>query len=216
MQVSHGGTKWILVSRGKCHSDVAKLHFSAIKSPMCKYCFHHWHVSHWLLGFHKAHWCVEYTQLRRISLPWAIVATFSLFSFVVRDMTQDCVAQLRHGTSDSYHAAAACWKTARCLRWSNEPCEQETATHAIGIAFENRKGTCSLLMGVFLWHDRRRALCLAVIMRKRYEFWYGNGAANIQAERGCLKVSAGLKLCTTLCVYIFHRFDMLTVKICQN
>ncbi len=29
--------------------------------------------------------------------------------------------------------------------------EQETARHATGVVFENRKATCSLLMGRFLW-----------------------------------------------------------------
>lgn len=80
------------------------------------------------------------------------------------------------------------WKTARCLRWSNEPCEQETATHAIGIAFENRKRTCSLLMGVFLWHYQRQVLYLALIARKRCQFWYGNETWDLQTSKESITV----------------------------
>lgn len=78
----------------------------------------------------------------------------------------DCVAQLSSGTVGSHRAAAAYWRAARCWRWWNEPSEQETALHAIGLVFENRKGTCSLLMGLFLWHDRRQALCVTVTGKK--------------------------------------------------
>lgn len=92
-----------------------------------------------------------------------------LFCLVVRDvagMAQNHVAQLSSGTVGSRHAAAACWRAARCFRWWNEPSEQETAPHAIGIVFENRKGTCSLLMGLFLWHNQRQALCLTFAWEK--------------------------------------------------
>lgn len=91
------------------------------------------------------------------------------FFVVARAMTgmaEACVAQHSSGTVGSHRAAAACWRAARCLRWWNEPSVQETVLHAIGIVFENRKGTCSLLMCLFLWHDRRQALCLTVAGKK--------------------------------------------------
>lgn len=171
MQVSHGAQNgslfhWenvmllngtLLQSNHQCVNIVFTVGMSVID-------FQDFTIQTAVLDTHSSKTLVSYELLQ---------LNFKFCFLVVGDMTQDHVAQPSHGTSDSYHAAAAHWKTARCLRWSNEPCEQETATHAIGIAFENRKRTCSLLMGVFLWHDQRQVLYLALIVRKRYQFWYG-------------------------------------------
>lgn len=51
-------------------------------------------------------------------------------------------------------------------------------------------------MGVFLWHDRRQALCLAVIAKEKMliVIWkWTQGPTNIQGERYCFKVLGGVK-----------------------
>ena len=143
-----------------------------------------------------------------------------VFFLVARDITemaQDCVAQLSSGTVGSHRAAAACWRAARCLRWWNEPSEQETALHAIGIVFENRKGTCSLLMGLFLWHDRRQALCLTVAGKKVLVVvwqWAFKGTNIRGGLRTCLTrdLLSG-KLKSSRCLSIVASFSHVTLRI---
>lgn len=74
-----------------------------------------------------------------------------------------------------------CWGRARCWDGERER-EQETARHATGVVFENRKATCSLLMGRFLWQGTRRGIVGFDILLRRCIT--GNDHLWVQEEAG--------------------------------
>lgn len=102
----------------------------------------------------KHMWSAVWYQLMKLSSPWSEIRVEWL-----RTMLLNPAVALLARTMLQLHAEK------QPDVWDGES-KQETAPHAIGIVSENRKGTCSLLMGLFLWHDRRQALCLTVARKK--------------------------------------------------